>query len=171
MPVTALLVLPAVDAPVAGMPDPLRGSLDVLAGCPAVSTVRQVEAGFELAGELRSSAGADVLLVCPGWHAPTPEAVAALLTAMDGDPGACAVVAVVPVTDSLRFVDPDGFFAAAAAAAADRDRFVAPAGPVAYRRALLPPDLPSHLWGEPEAVPAALLAQGARVLAVPVPGR
>lgn len=173
MPVTALLVLPAPGtAPALALPaDAVARSLDVLTGSPAVSAVRRVTAGAELGQALQAAPVDGVLLLSPAWLAPTADAVDAVLSALGGDPGVAAAVAVGPVTDSLKLVGPDDVLGPAA----DRDRFVAPAGPAAYRRALLPPDLAgpqgAGTLGDPEALPAALLALGARVLAVPVAPR
>jgi hypothetical protein len=171
VPVTALLVLPAGTAlGPTSPPDAVARSLDVLSGNPAVSAVRQVTAGGELAHALRAAPVDDVVLLSPAWPVPTGEAVAAVLSALGGDPGAAAAVAVLPVTDSLKLVGPDDVLGPAA----DRDRFVAPAGPAAYRPALLPPGpgpQEADTLRDAEALPAALLALGARVLAVPVTPR
>jgi len=168
--VTALLVLPASGSSAAHLlpPDAVTRSLAALGGSSIGSGVRQVTAGDELLQALRAAPPDGVLLISPAWPVPTAEAVAAVLSALDGDPGAAVAVAVVPVTDSLKLVGPDDVLGPAA----DRDRFVAPAGPAAYRCALLPPELAGPAGADavrdPGAVPATLLALGARVLAVPV---
>lgn len=173
MPVTALLVLPGPGAPAAPTPPPpdaAARSLAVLTAAPAVAAVRQVAAGAELAQALRAVPAGDVVLLAPAWPVPTAGAVAAVLSALDADPAAAVAVAVEPVTDSLKTVGPDDVLGPPA----DRDRFVAPAGPAAYRRALLPPDLVGPGTADapgPQALPAALLALGVRVLAVPVTPR
>lgn len=173
MPVTALLVLPRPGTPAADTtpPEAVARALDVLTGSPDVSAVRQVTAGAALAQALQGVPTGDVVLLGPAWPVPTPEAVAAVLSALDGDPGAAVAVAVGPVTDSLKTVGPDEVLGPPA----DRDRFAAPAGPAAYRRDLLPPGLAgpeaAGTLDDPLALPAALLALGARVLAVPVAPR
>ena len=96
--------------------------------------------------------------------------VGAVLNALQADPGAAAAVAVLPVTDTLKQVAPDG----AVLATVDRTGLRVAGSPQAYRTSLMPAGVAAPfrpLPGPPDAaaLPRALVEAGGRVVLVDAP--
>ncbi len=103
-----------------------------------------------------------------------PATVTAVLAALLREPSAAAAVAVLPVTDTLKQVAPDG----TVLGTVDRDGLRVAGSPQAFRPRLLPPGAPapfasaSPLLPDPPdaaALPRALVEAGLGVLLVEAP--
>jgi 2-C-methyl-D-erythritol 4-phosphate cytidylyltransferase len=93
--------------------------------------------------------------------------VGAVLGALRADPSAAAAVAVLPVTDTLKQVDPEG----AVLSTVDRTTLRVASSPQAYRPRLapVPPAPRPFAAGDAAALPRALVEAGRRVLLVDAP--
>jgi 2-C-methyl-D-erythritol 4-phosphate cytidylyltransferase len=144
----------------------LDRAVAALRSCPDVGHVVVVASGGPPLDAAR--VGADVIVLHDASF-PLVEAAAvgAVLGALRADPGAAAAVAVLPVTDTLKQVAPDG----AVLATVDRTRLRVAGSPQAYRTHLLPPGplQPGPLQSGPPdaaALPRALVEAGRRVVLV-----
>jgi 2-C-methyl-D-erythritol 4-phosphate cytidylyltransferase len=142
----------------------LDRAVAALRSCPDVDHVLVVAPGEPPLDA--AHAGADVVVLHDAlFPLVDAAAVGAVLGALRADPRAAAAVAVLPVTDTLKQVAPDG----AVLATVDRTRLRVAGSPQAYRTHLLPPDpLPP---GPPDAaaLPRALVEAGRRVVLVDAP--
>jgi 2-C-methyl-D-erythritol 4-phosphate cytidylyltransferase len=151
----------------------LDRAVAALRSCPDVDRVLVVAPGEPPLDD--AHAGADVVVLhdasFPLVGAP---AVAAVLRALQADPRAAAAVAVLPVTDTLKQVAPDG----AVLATVDRSGLRVAGSPQAYRPQLVPAGVPAPFRStspappslpDAAALPQALVEAGGRVVLVDAP--
>jgi 2-C-methyl-D-erythritol 4-phosphate cytidylyltransferase len=146
----------------------LDRAVAALRSCPDVDHVLVLAPGRRPSDA--QHAGADlVVLHDASFPLVDTSVVAAVLGALQADPGAAAAVAVLPVTDTLKRVAPDG----AVLATVDRTALRVAGSPQAYRPQLLPEGVlhgavpPDPL--DAAALPHALVEAGRRVVLVDAP--